>query len=94
MLRVLMTGVDHNMPTVHDPDSLMYIREWSGGILAGFAPLNARSCYQDGIPASSEFQLLPEDWDHIRKLNIVMVSAQSTNQCTQELEKVTSVYEN
>ena len=58
------------MPTVRDPDRYMYIRGWSGGILAGFADRNGKSCFQDGIPESFEFQLLPEDWDHIRKINL------------------------
>ena len=58
------------MPTVRDPDRYVYIRGWSGGILAGFADRNGKSCFQDGIPESFEFQLLPEDWDHIRKINL------------------------
>ena len=56
------------MPTVRDMDRHMYIREWSGGILAGCFEVDGRSCFQDGIPDSFEFQLLPEDWNHIRKL--------------------------
>ena len=65
---LLFTGVDLGMPTVRNPDRHMYIREWSGGILAGCFELNGRPCFQDGIPDSFEFQLLPEDWDHIRKI--------------------------
>ena len=56
------------MPTVRDPDRHMYIREWSGGILAGCFELDGRPCFQDGVPQSFEFQLLPEDWDHTRKI--------------------------
>ena len=63
-------GVDVNMPTVRDPDQHMYIREWSGGILAGCFELDGRPCFQDGVPQSFEFQLLPEDWDHIRKVSL------------------------
>lgn len=63
----MITGVDVNMPTIRDPDRYMYIREWSGGILAGCFELDGRPCFQDGVPQSFEFQLLPEDWDHIRK---------------------------
>ena len=62
--------VDVNMPTVRDMDRHMYIREWSGGILAGCFEVDGRSCFQDGVPDSFEFQLLPEDWDHIRKLKL------------------------
>ena len=58
------------MPTVRDPDGRMYIREWSGGILAGYCETNGRPCFEDGIPESFEFQLLPEDWDHMRKFTL------------------------
>ena len=66
-------GVDVNMPTVRDPDNYMYVREWSGGILAGYCECNGRPCFRDGIPKSFEFQLLPEDWDYIRKLRSFVV---------------------
>ena len=56
------------MPTIRDANRRMYIREWSGGILAGCFEVDGRPCFQDGVPQSFEFQLLPEDWDHIRKL--------------------------
>ena len=58
------------MPVVRDPDQCMYIREWSGGILAGYCETNGKPCFEDGIPESFEFQLLPEDWDHMRKFQI------------------------
>ena len=67
----MITGVDVNMPTVRDADRYMYIREWSGGILAGCFEVDGRPCFQDGVPQSFEFQLLPEDWDHIRKIGII-----------------------
>ena len=66
----LITEVDPNMPTVRDPDRHMYIREWSGGVLAGCFEIDGRPCFQEGVPDSFEFQLLPEDWDHIRKILI------------------------
>ena len=55
------------MPTIRDPDRDLYIREWSGGVLAGLYKIDRRPCFQDGIPESFEFQLLPEDLDTIRK---------------------------
>ena len=55
------------MPTIRDPDRDLYIREWSGGVLAGLYNIDRRPCFQDGIPESFEFQLLPEDLDTIRK---------------------------
>ena len=58
--------VDLAMPSVRDTDSQMYIRQWSGGILAGCFELEGKPCFQDGVPDSFQFQLLPEDWDHCR----------------------------
>ena len=59
-------GVDFNMPTVRDKEGAMYIREWSGGLMIGYFEANGRPIFTDGIPKPFEFQLLPEDWDHIR----------------------------
>ena len=60
-------AVDPRMPSVRDHDNQLYIRHWSGGILAGCFELDGKPCFQDGVPESFEFQLLPEDWDHCRK---------------------------
>ena len=65
-LVLLITGVDQNMPTIRDPDRYLYMREWSGGMLVG-CTVDGHPCFQDGVPESFEFQLLPEDWDLIRK---------------------------
>ena len=59
------------MPSIRDQDNQLYIREWSGGILAGCFELNAKACFEDGIPKPFEFQLLPEDWDHCRKSHLL-----------------------
>lgn len=55
------------MPNVRDHCRHIYIREWSGGILAGGFEPRGKPCFQDGTPANFEFQLLPEDWDHFRE---------------------------
>ena len=55
------------MPVVRDNCGYIYLREWSGGILAGGFEPWGKPCFQDGIPKPFEFQLLPEDWDHFRK---------------------------
>lgn len=60
--------VDLNMPTIRDSDNQLYIRQWSGGILSGCFELNGKPCFKEGVPDSFQFQLLPEDWDHCRKL--------------------------
>nr|XP_006820414.1 PREDICTED: pyruvate dehydrogenase phosphatase regulatory subunit, mitochondrial-like [Saccoglossus kowalevskii] len=57
-----------DLPTIRDLDSSIYIREWSGGLLAGgFEPL-AKPAFYKGIPKPYEFQMLPEDWDHFQVL--------------------------
>ena len=33
----------------------------------GFEPVS-KPIFSDGVPSPFEFQLLPEDWDHFRKL--------------------------
>lgn len=61
---LLHAGMDSMMPTVRDHCGHIYMREWSGGILAGGFEPRGKPCFQQGIPESFEFQLLPEDWDH------------------------------
>ena len=55
------------MPSIRDHDSHIYIRHWSGGILAGCFEVDGKACFEEGIPKSFEFQLFAEDWDHCRK---------------------------
>ena len=53
-------------PVLRDYDGRVYLREWSGGIMAGgFEPVG-KPIFHDGIPEKFEYQLLPEDWDHFR----------------------------
>ncbi|XP_064388313.1 pyruvate dehydrogenase phosphatase regulatory subunit, mitochondrial-like isoform X2 [Halichondria panicea] len=63
-----LEGVDFNMPTVRDKEGTMYIREWSGGLLVGCFETNGTPIFTEGIPKPFEFQLLPEDWEHIQPL--------------------------
>lgn len=63
----VLLGVALDMPSVRDNDNQMYMRQWSGGILAGCFELNGKPCFQEGVPNSFQYQLLPEDWDHCRK---------------------------
>ena len=56
--------VDSMLPMLRDLDGHVYIREWSGGIMAGgFEPIS-KPIFSDGVPSPFEFELLPEDWDH------------------------------
>ena len=62
---------------MRDYDGGVYLREWSGGILAGGFEPKAKPVFHDKIPDSFEFQLIPEDWDHFREymciLSVVVV---------------------
>lgn len=60
--------VDPMMPVVRDHCGYIYVREWSGGFLAGGFEPRGKPCFAEGIPESFEFQLLPEDWDHFQIL--------------------------
>ena len=63
-------AIDLKMPGIRDHDNQLYIREWSGGILAGCFELNGMLCFEDTIPKPFEFQLLPFNWDHCRKSTV------------------------
>ena len=47
-------------------------------MLAG-CTVDGHPCFQDGVPESFEFQLLPEDWYLIRKMSYFVYS---TNKIT------------
>ena len=60
-------AVDSMLPGMRDPDGHLYAREWSGGILVGIFEPVSKPIFTDGVPTPFEYQLLPEDWDHLRK---------------------------
>lgn len=67
-----MAGVPKNLPTLRDPDRLIYFKEEVGGLVMGgyehnpipWQPNGARG----GLPANFAFQLLENDWDHFEPL--------------------------
>ncbi|ELU09314.1 hypothetical protein CAPTEDRAFT_226885 [Capitella teleta] len=63
-----MDAVSASMPVIRDYDGYVYLREWSGGLLAGGFEPEAKPVFHEGIPEKFEFQLLPEDWDHFQIL--------------------------
>ena len=58
-------GIPNMLPVMREYDAGVYLREWSGGVCAGAFEVEAKPCFADGIPDNFEFQLLPEDWEHI-----------------------------
>jgi sarcosine dehydrogenase len=60
-------GVPKNLPTLRDPDRLIYFKEDVGGLaLGGYEP-NPIPWAENGLPEDFEFQLLGENWDHFEQ---------------------------
>ena len=70
-MRVIDTGVHPMTPVVRDQDGYCYYREWSGGVLAGVFEPRSKPTFHHGIPRPFKFELLPEDWDHFRRLLVM-----------------------
>jgi glycine cleavage system T protein len=68
----------HPLPTLRDPDNLVYWRTEVGGLIMGGYEREPAPWALDGVPDGFEAQLLPEDWDRFEELlqnSIVRVPA-------------------
>jgi len=63
-----MAGVTSNLPTLRDPDRLIYFKEEVGGLVMGGYERNPLSWVDGELPEGFEFQLLESDWDHFEQL--------------------------
>jgi 4-methylaminobutanoate oxidase (formaldehyde-forming) len=63
-----LDGVDPRMPTLRDPDHLVYFREEVGGLLVGGYERDPEPWGLDGIPADFNHKLLGPDWDRFAPL--------------------------
>ena len=61
-------GVHSGLPTMRDPDLLVYYREEVGGLIAGGYERQPAPWALDGIPADFNHKLLPPDWDRFTPL--------------------------
>jgi glycine cleavage system T protein len=61
-------GVGHDIPTLRDPDLLVYWREEVGGFVTGGYERNPVPFGLKGIPRDFKYQLLPPDWDRFAPL--------------------------
>ncbi len=61
-------GVRRNMPSMRDPDLLVYFREEVGGLVMGGYEQNPVPWGLDGIPLDFKYQLLAPDWDRFAPL--------------------------
>jgi glycine cleavage system aminomethyltransferase T/glycine/D-amino acid oxidase-like deaminating enzyme len=56
------------LPTLRDPDNLVYFRTEVGGLVMGGYERTPAPWALDGIPDGFEAQLLPEEWDRMEEL--------------------------
>jgi len=56
------------MPTLRDPDNLVYWRTEVGGLIMGGYERDPAPWALDGVPDGFEAQLLPEDWERFDEL--------------------------
>jgi 4-methylaminobutanoate oxidase (formaldehyde-forming) len=61
-------GVGHDIPTLRDPDLLVYWREEVGGLVTGGYERDPAPFGLDGIPLDFKYTLLPPDWDRFTPL--------------------------
>lgn len=61
-------GVARDLPTLRDPDRLIYFKEEVGGLVMGGYEPNPIPWAQEGIPAGFHYSLLENDWDHFEPL--------------------------
>jgi sarcosine dehydrogenase len=68
MITEPIEGVAPDLPTLRDPDRLIYFKEEVGGLVMGGYERNPRPWAEDGIPEGFHFTLLDPDWDHFEQL--------------------------
>ena len=61
-------GVQSNLPTLRDPDRLIYFKEEVGGLVMGGYESNPKSWAEEGIPKDFHYTLLDSDFDHFEEL--------------------------
>ena len=61
-------GVAGTLPTLRDPDRLIYFKEEVGGLVMGGYEPNPKSWADHGIPDGFMFSLLPSDWDQFEQI--------------------------
>jgi 4-methylaminobutanoate oxidase (formaldehyde-forming) len=62
MLTKAIAGVRPDLPTMRDPDNLVYFREEVGGLCMGGYERDPAPWSLDGVPADFNGRLLPPDW--------------------------------
>ncbi len=68
VLTEMIKGVEKNLPTLRDPDRLIYFKEEVGGLSFGGYEPNPIPWAEEGLPPDFAFQLLPDNQDHFMPL--------------------------
>jgi 4-methylaminobutanoate oxidase (formaldehyde-forming) len=68
MVTERIEGVTPALPTLRDPDRLIYFKEEVGGLVMGGYEPDPKPWAEDGIPDGFHFALLDPDWDHFEQL--------------------------
>lgn len=63
-----IAGVTRDLPTLRDPDRLIYFKEEVGGLVMGGYEPNPLPWAERGVPDGFHFTLLDSDWDHFEPL--------------------------
>jgi len=63
-------GVDSDLPTLRDPDNLVYFKEEVGGLIMGGYELDPVPWALDGVPKDWTFKLIEPDFDHFESLAV------------------------
>jgi sarcosine dehydrogenase len=63
-----IAGVPRNLPTLRDPDSLIYGKEEVGGLVVGGYEPNPIAWALKGVPEGFHFSLLDSNWEHFEPM--------------------------
>jgi 4-methylaminobutanoate oxidase (formaldehyde-forming) len=69
-----IAGVTANLPTLRDPDRLIYFKEEVSGLVMGGYEPDPIPWAQQGVPADFEFQLLSGNWEHFEPIMVQALS--------------------
>lgn len=58
-------GLQRNLPTIKSGDDYSYVKDEAGALMVGFFEPGGYPWASHGIPESSAFTQLPEDWEHL-----------------------------
>ena len=67
MITEAIEGVEAGLPTLRDPDRLIYFKEEVGGLVMGGYEPDPKPWALDGIPDGFHFTLLDSDWEHFEQ---------------------------